>query len=540
MLRESLRRLAWRLESRAGLAALFALALLVRLALAPFTGFRGDLQLFQTWATLLGQVGPHHFYAASAQSVDYPPGYLYVLWLTAKLSAAPGYLLLKLPPIVADFGLAWVVCTLAARIAPPSFARRWPVRPLVAAAFLFNPAVLAIGAVWGQVDSLPALLALAPLALLLTGEQSRGRELGAFLLFACAVAIKPQAAFVAPVLLYVLYRRHLHGRRGAELLDGALAVGMTGATSVCLWCLSGVPFGLGPLALLRFDRQAASVYPVTSANAFNLWGALGFWRPDTGGQLQVGALAFLAGAGYVIWRAHRALGRGADEARVLVAAAGATTLLAFILLTRMHERYLFFALVCLAPLVVVRRLRLPYAALCGLFLLDLWYPYVYFNAEHHTQTLAVQPLFGWLFGGFTTDSVQRTVWSLLLTATALVTVRRALAWADESAAVVAVARPRRVRVRGDASAATLAATGRLPLALVGLACGFGLVTLRGQTSAAVNLNDSAFHLQMVRWASGRISAGRLLPLDGWYPDLSLGSAFFHRYQSFAELMTAYV
>ena len=75
-------------------------------------------------------------------------------------------------------------------------------------------------------------------------------------------------------------------------------------------------------------------------------------------------------------------------------------------------------------------------------------------------------------------------------------------------------------------------------ALVGLSTAFGLIALRGETRFAQPLNDSAFHLQMVRWASGQIHRGRV-PLDGWYPWLSLGSSFFHHYQSLPETLTAY-
>src|SRR5207247_3887299 len=76
------------------------------------------------------------------------------------------------------------------------------------------------------------------------------------------------------------------------------------------------------------------------------------------------------------------------------------------------------------------------------------------------------------------------------------------------------------------------------LGLVATACLFCLVILRGETKPAQNLNDSAFHLQMVNWAAGQIREGRV-PLDGWFPNLSLGSAFFHHYQSLSEILTAY-
>jgi hypothetical protein len=78
----------------------------------------------------------------------------------------------------------------------------------------------------------------------------------------------------------------------------------------------------------------------------------------------------------------------------------------------------------------------------------------------------------------------------------------------------------------------------MPLTVVGLTCVFCLVILRGETIPAPNLNDSALHLQMVRWADDQIGGGRV-PLDGWYPYVSLGSAQFHHYQSLPHTLTAY-
>ena len=77
-----------------------------------------------------------------------------------------------------------------------------------------------------------------------------------------------------------------------------------------------------------------------------------------------------------------------------------------------------------------------------------------------------------------------------------------------------------------------------PLVLVALSCAFCLFVLTGELTPAPNLNDSAFHLQMVRWADGADQRGSV-PLDGWYPYLSLGSSHFHHYQSLPHTLTAY-
>jgi hypothetical protein len=70
----------------------------------------------------------------------------------------------------------------------------------------------------------------------------------------------------------------------------------------------------------------------------------------------------------------------------------------------MHERYLFLTLGCLALLVFGRRFLQTYAALSGLFLLNLWYLYAGFNTRR--RALRFEPLFGWLYGGFATDPWQ--------------------------------------------------------------------------------------------------------------------------------------
>src|SRR5436190_6078696 len=148
--REALARLTWRLETPIGLGIMFSVGLLIRLAIAPRVGFYEDLHLFRTWATRLGAVGTHRFYVPREFQWE-SPGYLYVLWVLGNISAVPGYLLLKLPSILADLGLAWVAGTFAVRLAPVSVKERWPVRALVAAAVLFNPAVFGLSAVWGQI-----------------------------------------------------------------------------------------------------------------------------------------------------------------------------------------------------------------------------------------------------------------------------------------------------------------------------------------------------------------------------------------------------
>jgi Gpi18-like mannosyltransferase len=498
---------------------MFGVALAIRLALAPRLGFFDDLGYFKTWTSELAQVGPRHFYRVD-RIADYPPGFLYVLWLVGKVTSTPGYLAVKLPAILADLGIAAVAGTFAARLAPPALKQRVPVRTLVAAAVLFNPAVIALSAVWGQVDAVPAFFVLASLLLLFTKTPTLQRDLGAFLLFGVAISMKPQAGFALPVMLYAVYRRR----------SIAGAAGMVLA-SLAVVAVTGLGFGLGPKALFRFFEHSASEHPFTSANAFNLWGLIGSWRPDQHGDAKlIGIALFAAAVVVVLWRLHREIESGASAARMLTLAAAVTSLLGYTLLTRMHERYAFTSVVLFAPLLFARPMRWVYGLLSAALLVNLWYAYAYYNSQVGVQSLRVDPLYGWLYGGYAFDTWQKRLISAIFTLGALAVAWQGFGWLRRVPAVGPVPAE-------EAAEPAEASTTLWPAALAGLATVLGLVILRGELLPAQNLNDSAFHLLMVRWAEGQIHAGRV-PLDGWFPYLSLGSSFFHHYQSLPQTLTA--
>jgi len=106
--REALRRLVWRLDTPAGVAAMFAVAFLIRVLIAPHAGFYGDLRLFQAWAGQLADVGAQDFYD-QGQFVDYPPGYLYVLWVTGKISGGRPWSWIKISIVVLIALVIWYI-----------------------------------------------------------------------------------------------------------------------------------------------------------------------------------------------------------------------------------------------------------------------------------------------------------------------------------------------------------------------------------------------------------------------------------------------
>src|SRR5437588_9450188 len=150
-------------RTRALLLAVLGAGLLLRLWLAyvvfPGQGFASDIRLFAGWARSLAATGPGAFYA-SDPTANYPPAYVYVLWLLGRV--APGDALgplLKLPAILADVGIAALLARLGGRWLG------WRAGVAAAALYLFIPATWYDSALWGQVDAVSALAMMTALVL---------------------------------------------------------------------------------------------------------------------------------------------------------------------------------------------------------------------------------------------------------------------------------------------------------------------------------------------------------------------------------------
>jgi hypothetical protein len=417
----SIRNVAQWLTTTWGLALLFALGLSLRLLLAPHTGNYDDLgRHFRPWAVRLADVGPRHFYDGYIAD---PPGYLLFLWPLGRISQAlgqsqPSTLLLKMPSILADLGLAWVASEFAMRITPPSVARAKVVRTVVVAAVLFNPAVFWVSSVWGEADTLGTFLLLASLMVLFTWRGRYIRELAGMALLGLAVAVEPQVGLAFPAVAFALVWWHVRGgrpprERGVELLK---AVGC-GLTFFLALGAIGIPFGLGILETLHRYGGSTSINDFSGLWSYNLWGVLGPWQHDLQGDsilyvagvpaLYFGLLLFAIGISLVMWRAWRALQAGLPEATVLLFTAAASSAMAFALLTRMWERYLLMPIVCLAPLLFFRRLWRVYGVLLFALLVSEYYHYVFGAQLARAPTFRIEFIYVTLLGGDAVDAWQR-------------------------------------------------------------------------------------------------------------------------------------
>ncbi|HEV8535758.1 MAG TPA: phospholipid carrier-dependent glycosyltransferase [Candidatus Limnocylindria bacterium] len=345
-------------RARLAVAGVIAIGVLIRLAAVRAQGFPTDVGTFQAWAERLAEIGPGRFYDPSYFS-DYPPAFLYVLWLLgAFLDGEPLRLAVKAISIPADIGIA----VLAARLLWRSAGRSTGIA--AAALWSLQPGPIFAGPYWGQVDAVGTL----PLFASLVAAGSRRWWL-AGMLAALAALVKPQfgiGLFVIVVAAAIEFVRDARWRPIAAVT----------ATAAATAYLLAVPFwGPDPVRitneLAALVRGASETYPYTSLYAFNGWSVFfEFWKPDDA-LVRWGAALLIAGliaSSLPLWWRR-------DTATVL--ACGVLAALAFYFLpTRAHERYLFPVFALALPLAAARtRLFPPYATLALGFAATLYFAF---------------------------------------------------------------------------------------------------------------------------------------------------------------------
>jgi Gpi18-like mannosyltransferase len=309
---------------------LAVIGLCARLAIAPWVSGHMDLTLFQNWAQSASS-GFMHFYQNS--SADYPPLYVYVLYLIGKAVTLPGLsggytLLLKLPSILADVITAWLLYRIACKKGHESLGL------LAAAFYVFNPAIWMDSVIWGQVDSFFTLIILLALTCLIDRRYFLSTAL-----FAAAVMMKPQGIIFLPVLAYVFLKKQKKGK-------GFLALGWYALVTA----LIALPFSFyangGALWLVQLMKRTISEYPYASVNAFNLFSLLGENYQSDSASLFLfsyhtwGLIAIILVSLASLWLMLHARSIRSAAIASLMQIAGV-----FTFTSGMHERYLYPAIV---------------------------------------------------------------------------------------------------------------------------------------------------------------------------------------------------
>jgi dolichyl-phosphate-mannose-protein mannosyltransferase len=369
------------LAERRWIVALLAGGLVLRLVLAALPGFPSDIGLFKDWAQSISAAGPGTFFDDGNPAKDYAPGYLYVLWLLGDLDSIFHFsdgqweYVLKLPPIAADLASAALLYVLLR-----DHGER--LRLASTALYLALPPALLIGAIWGQVDSFLAFFVLLAIYFL-----AENRPVAASLAFAVGFLVKPQILAALPFLAYWLMRDTSPRTwlRAAGLFTlVVLAVSWPFFPSLLPW---------RPLHDLALHLQdSVERYQFNSVFADNLWEALGIpidcdvevCSDGRTGDEYLGlttqtwgiALYVLSSAAIIVML------RRARSTAMLALGTSLCLLAAFVLLTRMHERYLFpFFLPFLAACVLLRSgvLWRAFAILATVHLLNLYDVYMTFG-----------------------------------------------------------------------------------------------------------------------------------------------------------------
>jgi len=333
-------------------------AALLRIYLSATTsGYEADINTFSAWAGHAAE-GLTSFYSPG-YFADYPPGYIYLLWLTGKLRLllglnfdSPAFMvLLKLPAVLADCITVWFIFGLARRYFNSQSAL------MLAALYAFNPAVILNSSVWGQVDSVLTLPILLGIMLLDKKPAASG------IAFATALLIKPQALIFAPLPLLWFGIRYMRREQHATA-DLLIFFG----SGMAFFCLVILPFSINqePLWIISKYGSTLASYPYATLNAHNLFALTGanlapleqkllFLPYSTWGNIFIVLIVIFS---------TLVMLRGKELSRLWYTPLFLSASV-FVLAAKMHERYLFPSLALALCLYIVTRDRLALLLFAG-------------------------------------------------------------------------------------------------------------------------------------------------------------------------------
>ena len=245
-------------------------ALLVRLSLVYFQ-YSGDVKNHLIWGHSFLESGPFGFYGRhfpGFNDANYPPLAIYLFgfavfinlvvlalfsYLNTLIAIFPSFLVplfssenmqaafLKLPAILADIGIGYLIYKLTKK-------------KLFACLYLFNPAVIYVSAVWGQIESLPIFFLVLSLYLV------KKNYLASHAAFILAVLSKQTALWLLPVFLIIWAKQG----NFKTLLRGLIL-------EAVIFFLLYLPFALPPAAIASYLTTLSGSSTLVSDQAGNLW-----------------------------------------------------------------------------------------------------------------------------------------------------------------------------------------------------------------------------------------------------------------------------
>lgn len=328
------------------LITVLALGFIIRIiAASSYRGHETDINCFSGWADLAFSNGLSNFYLSDGFH-DYPPGYVYVLYVLGaikhlfSLKGPVLWILLKLPSIICDLGLGY----LAYKLTTEKFSKL--AGTVVCAFAVLNPTVILNSSVWGQVDSVLALFCV--MSIYLAAQHKLGKS---FFVFAAALLIKPQALFFAPVLAFGIvdefFIRNTFDRK--RFINTILC----GFGAIAMLFVLFMPFGNTPIhgieIIINQYLTTIGQYNYMTVNAFNLYGALSQnWTELTSVVSMLGYMSVIAVVVFsaIVFFKNKGKERYFYTAFILVFGI-------YMLSVKMHERYAFPGIFMLIMAVAV-------------------------------------------------------------------------------------------------------------------------------------------------------------------------------------------
>lgn len=351
---------------------LFALAVRVTAALCYYNEY--DTFWYRAWAFDMSNGFFNIYSRAEAISLDYPPLYLFLLYITNLLYRLFGFncgnimqmFLMKMWPVLTD-----MACGCLFYIA---FKKRQnaPLGLLAAALWWFNPSAIFNCAFWGQTDSLMCLLLLGSFILL-----ENRQFLLSSVLFAVAGLTKFQCLFLLPVFLFLLF----YFAKPKKFFAGISAAAAT-VFAVFL------PFMIGsknPLLFFKVYFGGQATYQKNTLNACNIYTFLfKNWQEESA--------VFFGGISYRTFSAIMLIIIAAVTLFLLFCAKQKNIYVLsfwlinslFMFTVRMHERYQFVVMVLLLA--------------AGLFYRQKRFIVLYFWATAITLYNQLVPMLSWNSG----------------------------------------------------------------------------------------------------------------------------------------------
>jgi len=381
---------------------IFVAALLFRLIISPLAN-HPDVGNHIDWGIRFFEYGANGFYAPESNVWSFtwpnqPPGTILIFALTRKvyelifslfwglnnlLPAFPSRLifliqdhlypiLLKAPAIISDLGIAYLIYKFLEKYKYKNAAR------FGAILYLVNPVIWYNSSVWGQTDATINFFVLMGLWFLLDKK-----PVYSSLSIAISLYIKISLAIFLPIIAILFIKQKFSGKQ----------IAISALFPVVLFTILTLPFSypgepFSWIINLYREKVLTNQLQVVTANAFNLWAGLTGIKEQSHIQL-LGPLTYRAW-GYILFAIsyvpllYRAWTK--PNFSTIVWIFSLTAFSSFMLLTNMHERYLYPLFPYFTILASMNMKLLPvYFGVSGINLLNMyhlwWVPRIEFVNE---------------------------------------------------------------------------------------------------------------------------------------------------------------